>query len=34
MDIDDLPGEPAQQLLHIDGSVVEPGHGEHVRRRV
>lgn len=32
--VHDLLGEPAQQLLHVDGAVVEPGHGEHVRRRV
>lgn len=32
--VHDLLGEPAQQLLHIDGPAVEPGHGGHVRRRV
>lgn len=31
--VHDLIGEPAQQLLHIDGAVFEPGHGEHVRRQ-
>lgn len=30
----DLIGEPAQQLLHVDGAVFEPGHGKHVRRQV
>lgn len=25
--------EGLEQLLHVDGAVVEPGHGEHVRRR-
>lgn len=29
-----LLGEPAQQFLHVDDPVVEPGLGEHVRRRV
>ena len=24
----------AQQLLHVDGAVFEPGHGKHVRRQV
>lgn len=32
--VHDLLGEPAEQLLHVDGAVVETGHGEHVRRRV
>lgn len=32
--IHDLLGEAPEQLLHVDGAVVEPGHGEHVRRRV
>ena len=32
--IHDLLGESAEQLLHVDGAVVETGHGEHVRRRV
>lgn len=32
--VHDLLGEPAKQLLHVDGAVVETGHGEHVRRRV
>ena len=32
--VHDLLGEPAEQLLHFDGAVVEQGHGEHVRRRV
>ena len=32
--VHDLLGESAKQLLHVDGAVVEPGHGEHVRRRV
>ena len=32
--IHDLLGESAKQLLHIDGAVVEPGHGEYVRHRV
>lgn len=31
--VDDLLGEAPEQLLHIDGAVVEPWHGEHVRRR-
>ena len=30
----DLLGESAKQLMHVDGAVVETGHGEHVRRRV
>lgn len=32
--VDDLLGESAKQLLHVDSAVVETGHGEHVRRRV
>lgn len=32
--VHDLLGEPAEQLPHVDGAVVETGHGEHVRRRV
>lgn len=32
--VHDLLSEPAEQLLHVDGAVVEPGHGEHARRRV
>lgn len=32
--VHDLLGESAKQLLHVDGAVVETGHGEHVRRRV
>ena len=32
--VHDLLGESAEQLLHVDGAVVETGHGEHVRRRV
>lgn len=32
--VHDLLGEPAKQLLYVDGAVVETGHGEHVRRRV
>lgn len=32
--VHDLIGEPAQQLLHVDGAVFEPGHGEHVRHQV
>ena len=32
--VHDPLGEPAEQLLHVDGAVVETGHGEHVRRRV
>ena len=32
--VHDLLGEPAKQLPHVDGAVVETGHGEHVRRRV
>lgn len=32
--IHDLLGEAPEQLLNVDGAVVEPGHGEHVRRRV
>lgn len=32
--VHDLLGESAKQLLHIDGAVVEPGHGEYVRHRV
>lgn len=31
--VHDLLGEPAQQLLHVDGTVVEPGHEVHVRSR-
>lgn len=30
----DLLGEAPEQLLHIDGAVVETGLGEHVWRRV
>lgn len=30
----DLLGEALEQLLHIDGAVVETGLGEHVWRRV
>lgn len=30
----DLLGEVPEQLLHIDGAVVETGLGEHVWRRV
>lgn len=32
--VHDLLGESAKQLLHVDGAVVETGHGEYVRRRV
>lgn len=32
--VHDLLGESAQQLLYVDGAVVEPGHDMHVRRRV
>lgn len=32
--VHDLLGESAKQLLHVDGAVIETGHGEHVRRRV
>lgn len=32
--IHDLLGEAPEQLLHVDGAVVEPWHGEHVRRWV
>ncbi len=32
--VHDLLGESARQLLHVDGAVVETGHGGHVRRRV
>ena len=32
--VHDLLDESAKQLLHVDGAVVEPGHGEHVRRRI
>lgn len=32
--VHDLLGETPEQLLHVDGAVVETGHGEHVRRRV
>lgn len=32
--VHDLFGESAKQLLHVDGAVVEAGHGTHVRRRV
>ena len=32
--VHDLLGEAPEQLLHVDGAVVETGHGEHVRRRV
>ena len=31
--VHDLLGEPAQQLLHVDGTVVEPGLEVHVRSR-
>lgn len=30
----DLLSESANQCLHVDDVVVEPGHGEHIRRRV
>lgn len=30
----DLLGEATEQLLHVDGAVIEHGHGEHVWRRV
>lgn len=33
-DVQNLRGEPAQHYLHVDGAVVETGHGEHIRRRV
>lgn len=29
----DLLGEAPEQVLHVDGAIVETGHGEHVRRR-
>lgn len=29
-----LLSESANQCLHVDDVVVEPGHGEHIRRRV
>lgn len=29
-----LLDEAPEQLLHFDGAVVEPGHGEHAQRRV
>lgn len=29
-----LLGESANQRLYADDAVVEPGHGEHIRRRV
>ena len=32
--VHDLLGEAPEQLLHVDCTVVETGHGEHVRRRV
>lgn len=32
--VHDLLGESAKQLLHVDGAVVETGHGEYVRRQV
>lgn len=32
--VHDLPGEAPEQLLYVGGAVVEPGHGDHVRRRV
>ena len=32
--VHDLLGEAPEQLLRVDGAVVETGHGEHVRRRV
>ena len=32
--VHDLLGEAPEQLLHVDGAVVEAGHGGHVRRRV
>lgn len=32
--VNDLLGEAPEQLLHIDGAVVETGLGEHVWRRV
>lgn len=32
--VHDLLGESAEQLLHVDGAVIETGHGKHVRRRV
>ena len=32
--VHDLLGGSAKQRLHVDGAVVETGHGEHVRRRI
>ena len=32
--VDQLPGKPAEQLLHDDDPVVKPRHAEHVGRRV
>ena len=32
--VDHLLGQSAEQLLHVDGAVVEPRHGEHVGCRV
>lgn len=32
--VHELLGEAPEQLVHIDGAVVETGHGEHVWRRV
>lgn len=33
-DAHDLLGEAPEQVLHVDGAVVKPEHGEHVRRQV
>lgn len=32
--VHDLLGESAMLRLHVDGAVVETGHGEHVRHRI
>lgn len=32
--VHDLLGEAPEQLLHVDGAIIETGHVEHVRRRV
>lgn len=32
--VHDFIGDAPEQVAHVDGAAVEPGHGEHVQRRV
>lgn len=32
--VHDFLGDTPEQVTHVDGAAVEPGHGEHVQRRV